>query len=90
LAYGYDVDTGLAQRLVHTDSTIMGVKSNDSRFLSEYPEDCAAIYFNAKTFNQNVTSGIYRIWPREGYFYYFFFATYSTFVYILKQENHSW
>jgi hypothetical protein len=88
--YGYDVDTGLARRSVHTDSIIIGVKSNDSKFLSDYPEDCAAVYFNVKTLNQNVTSGIYKIWPTEGYFYYFYFATYSAFVYILKQGNHFW
>jgi hypothetical protein len=69
LVYGYDLDADLARGLVFNDSTIGGVKLNDGRYLSDYPEDCAAVYLNAKSLNGHIQSGIYEIWPRESIFY---------------------
>jgi hypothetical protein len=69
LIHAYDIDTDLARGLVYNDSVLIGVKSNDGRHFSDYPEDCTAIYLNAKTLNQHVQTGIYEIWPREGIFF---------------------
>ena len=61
LAHAYDVDADLARGLVHNNLTITGSGS-----FSDFPEDCAAVYLNAKMLNQNVSSGLYEIWPRLG------------------------
>jgi hypothetical protein len=79
LICSYDVDADLARGLVHNDSAIIGIKSNGIKILSDYPEDCAAVYRDAQALNQHVSSGIYEIWPREGIIL-FFFMSYSTFA----------
>ncbi|CAF1477179.1 unnamed protein product, partial [Adineta steineri] len=33
--------------------------------LSDYPEDCAAVYLNAIASQQHTTTGVYEIWPRQ-------------------------
>ncbi len=83
LVHGYDLDADLARGLVYNDSIILGVNLNDGRHLSDYPEDCAAIYLNAKALNQHVQSGIYEIWPREGIFscHHFFVMCSILFMY---------
>ena len=63
---GYDLAADLAHGLAHNDSIIAQSTSDGGKFLSEYPEDCAAIYLNGKTLDKPVSSGIYEIWPREG------------------------
>jgi len=80
LACGYEVDVDLARGLVHNDSILMGLKSNGGRHLSDYPEDCAAVYLNAKALNQHVSSGIYEIWPREGIFVCYFSLHYVFYI----------
>ncbi len=82
-AYGYDVKNGSVRLVTYNDTITIGNKSNDSRILTDYPEDCAAISFNAKTLKKNVSSGIYQIWPKDGNFYAFF-VIYSTFTCPLK------
>jgi len=64
--HGYDMNTDLARGLVHKNLTIVASPPINGRTFSDYPEDCAAIYLNAKMFNQHISSGIYEIWPREG------------------------
>ncbi len=76
LVRGYDVDADLARGLVYNDSTLVGVKSNNGGHFSDYPEDCAAVYLDAKTLNQHIQSGIYEIWPREGISVFYFFLHY--------------
>ncbi|CAF1510087.1 unnamed protein product [Rotaria sordida] len=66
MAEEYDVNADLARGLVCNESAITGMKSNYDRYFSDYPEDCAAIYLNAKALNQQIQNGIYEIWPREG------------------------
>jgi len=63
---GYDLAADLARGLVYNDSIIAESTSDGGKFLSDYPEDCAAIYLNGKTLDKPVSSGIYEIWPREG------------------------
>ncbi len=76
---GYDVDIDLVRGLVCNESAIIEIKSVDSILLSDYPEDCAAVYLNAKMLNQHVFSGIYDIWPREGNFvFHLLFESCST------------
>ncbi len=68
LVFGYDLEADLARGFVFNDSTINGVKLNDERHFSNYPEDCTAVYLNAKSLNQHAQRGIYEIRPREGIF----------------------
>ena len=46
---------------IHKNLTIVASPSINDRTFSDYPEDCAAIYLNAKMFNQHISSGIYEI-----------------------------
>lgn len=67
LVCGYDVDADLARGLINNDSKVLTeVKSNNGVYFSNYPEDCAAVYRNAKALNQHAQTGVYEIWPREG------------------------
>ncbi len=75
LVHGYNIDADLARGLVYNDSLLIGVKLNDGRHFSDYPEDCAAVYLNTKALNQHVKSGIYEIWPREGTFFSVMYST---------------
>ena len=61
------VNTDLAHGLVHNSSKIIGSGPIDYGSFSDFPEDCAAVYIDAKKMsNMLVTSGIYEIWPRQG------------------------
>ncbi len=76
----YDVNTDLALGLVCDESAIVEIKSIDSIHLSDYPEDGAAVYLNAKKRDQHVFNGINEIWPREGSFvFHLLFESFSTF-----------
>jgi hypothetical protein len=76
---GYDVATDLARGLVYDESAIVKIKSIENKHLSDYPEDCAAVYLNAKKLNQHVFNGVYEIWPREGNFvFHLLFESCST------------
>lgn len=66
LAYGYDLNTDLARGLVYNVSSVVVTRLGAAKSLSDYPEDCASVYLNGKKLNQNVSTGIYEIWPREG------------------------
>ena len=46
---------------IHKNLTVVARQSINDRTFSDYPEDCAAIYLNAKIFNQHISSGIYEI-----------------------------
>ncbi|CAF1051634.1 unnamed protein product [Adineta steineri] len=63
---GYDIDADLARGLISNDSLLIQLKSNDYMHLSDYPEDCAAIYLNAIASQQHAATGVYEIWPRQG------------------------
>jgi len=73
--HGYDIDADLARGLVSNDSGIIGLKSNDGRHFSDYPEDCAAVYLNAQGLNRPAQTGIYEIWPREGIYTFIYFSS---------------
>ena len=67
LVLGYDVDADLARGLIHNDSAIIRLVMPGESFLSGYPEDCAAIYSDAKArLSKQLISGMYEIWPRQG------------------------
>ena len=51
---GYDLHSDLARGLVHNDSIIAGSTSDGDRFLSNYPDDYAAIYLNGKALGKPV------------------------------------
>lgn len=76
---GYDVNADLVRGLVNNHS-ITGCRSNCNGLFSDYPEDCARIFLNAKALNKNVSSGVYEIWPREG-IVFFFPCMFYVFVY---------
>ncbi|UJR14481.1 hypothetical protein I4U23_001478 [Adineta vaga] len=66
LVNGYDINVDLSRGLVFNHSNVIELKSNDHQYLSDYPEDCAAVYRNAQASNQHAPTGVYEIWPREG------------------------
>ncbi|CAF0981824.1 unnamed protein product [Adineta steineri] len=63
---GYNIDADLARGLIFNDSLLIQIKSNDYMHLSDYPEDCAAVYLSAIASQQYTTTGVYEIWPRQG------------------------
>ncbi|CAF4306675.1 unnamed protein product, partial [Adineta steineri] len=53
---GYDINADLARGLVFNDSLLIQIKSNDYMHLSDYPEDCAAVYLSAIASQQYTTA----------------------------------